>query len=58
MEKGIQLKFATKEQALRMFDELKKTHKFVSVIESKGEFFVETEPQMIRTWETLIKSTD
>ena len=50
----IQEKFATKEEAITRAKELAKTEKYVSVIASKDEYYVENEISMIRSWEQLV----
>ena len=52
----MQKKFKKKEDALKEFEELKKTHSRVYVILSKGAYYVETEPPFIRSWEIVIKT--
>jgi len=48
-------KFETKEEAVKEFDKLKKTNDYVVIILSKGKYYVETESNMIRNFETVVK---
>ena len=47
-------KFRTKEDAISTAKEWAKTESYVAIIESRGEFFVENEANMIRNWERIV----
>ena len=49
-----QEKYPTKAKAEKRAQQLFKTNPYVVVIESRGEFHVETESAMIRTWEEVV----
>ncbi len=48
-------KFKTEREALKIAKEWAKSNSFVTVIQSKGDFFVENEHTMIRNWEREVK---
>ena len=47
-------KCSTEEEAMKLAKEWAKTEEFVTVIESGDGFFVETQSNMIRSWERLV----
>ena len=54
----IQESYRTKAEAMQRAKELEKEYDYVSVILSDGYFFVETESHMVRSWETLVYSSE
>jgi hypothetical protein len=54
----IQKKFSTEKEAITYAKNLSKTEDSVTVIQSRGEFFVETECWGVRSWERIVKTFD
>lgn len=45
---------STEADALQEAKILSETNAYVMVILSRGKYYIETEPSMVRTWETVI----